>query len=207
MLDGCQALTLDIILRTVFGLPPGPEHAALHRAGRGFMQAGRSVPGNLAALVLPATVLRGLALGSESPDPMARVLGPVGTNLPGSAEGRHLMRRLRELIARRRASDSSRGSDVLSRLVAEGALSDDAIRDEVATLLLAGHDTTAVTLGWLLYRLGSRPDLWEALRMEIAECSGPDGLVDPARARVDRGVRRDHDRRGQRRDVRPCDRR
>ncbi len=181
VLDGCQALTLDIILRTVFGLPPGPEHAALHRAGRGFMQAGRSVAGNLAALVLPTTVLRGLALGGESPGPMARLLGPVGTNLPGSAEGRHLMRRLRELIARRRASDSSRGSDVLSRLVAEGALSDDAIRDEVATLLLAGHDTTAVTLGWLLYRLGSRPDLWDALRMEIASCCGADGLVDPAR--------------------------
>lgn len=165
VLDACQNMTLDIILRTVLGVPPGPDYDALHAAARAFMMSGRSVAGNLAALLLPTDALRGAVLGPEDPTGGSATLGALGRSLPGAVEGRTLVSLLRASIARRRAKPD--GDDVLARLVQEGELGDAAILDEIATLLLAGHDTTAVTLGWMLYRIGRRPTLWTELRTEL----------------------------------------
>jgi cytochrome P450 len=41
------------------------------------------------------------------------------------------------------------------------------IRDEVTTLLLAGHDTTAAGLTWTLYHLAANPQVQERLRAEV----------------------------------------
>lgn len=179
VLDACQRMTLDIILRTVMGVAPGPGYDALHRAARAFMQSGRSVAGNLAALLLPTDALRGMVLGPQDPGGGSPALGWLGGSLPGAAEGRALVRLLREAIAQRRRDPG--GEDVLARLVQQGELDDAAILDEVATLLLAGHDTTAVTLGWMLYRIGRRPSLWGELRAELAERFAPGESLDPER--------------------------
>jgi cytochrome P450 len=42
-------------------------------------------------------------------------------------------------------------------------------------LALAGHETTASVMAWMIYHLGDedRPDLWEALKAEVAACDGP----------------------------------
>ncbi len=75
-----------------------------------------------------------------------------------------------EEIARRRRS-GERGEDVLSLLLdasdedGEG-LSDQQIRDEVMTLLFAGHDTTTSTIGFMFYELARHPDVVAALRDE-----------------------------------------
>jgi cytochrome P450 len=178
-LDACQRMTLDIILRTVMGVPRGPGYDALHRSARQFMMAGRSVAGNLAALLLPTDALRRAMLGPQDPTGGSPTLGFLGRSLPGAAEGRALVAHIRALIAERRSDPS--GEDVLARLVQEGELDDAAILDEVATLLLAGHDTTAVTLGWMLYRIGRRPTLWADLRAELSEHFGDGEPLDPER--------------------------
>jgi cytochrome P450 len=83
---------------------------------------------------------------------------------------RALDRVIFEEIARRR-DDSIRGHDLLSLLIDAAdedgnRLSDQQIRDEVMTLLFAGHDTTTSTIGFMFYELARRPDLIAALRDE-----------------------------------------
>jgi cytochrome P450 len=73
-------------------------------------------------------------------------------------------------IARRRRS-GERGEDVLSLLIAatdeDGErLNDQQIRDEVMTLLFAGHDTTTSTIGFMFYELACHPDVVAALHDE-----------------------------------------
>jgi cytochrome P450 family 135 len=64
-------------------------------------------------------------------------------------------RLLYEEIAARRADAS--GEDILSLLVANTELSDEQLRDELITLLVAGHETTATGLAWALERLARHP--------------------------------------------------
>src|SRR5439155_19290233 len=59
-----------------------------------------------------------------------------------------------EIAARRR--DPS-GDDVLSLLVRTGEHADAALRDELMTLLIAGHETTATALAWAFERLVRTP--------------------------------------------------
>ncbi len=132
-----QALTLSVILRTIFG---AEEKGALHEALREGMDfvAG---PKGIAAMV---------ALGPERGERVfRRPLKPVDALVA------------RE-IARRRADP---GDDVLSMLV-ETDMSDEEIRDELMTLLTAGHETTATGLAWAVERLARHPDAWERLRAE-----------------------------------------
>jgi cytochrome P450 len=79
-----------------------------------------------------------------------------------------------EIIRRKRASASD-GSDLLSRLLAardEGGagMSDQQVRDEVVTMLLAGHETTAMALSFALWFLAAAP---EAAARIAAEATGP----------------------------------
>ena len=74
-------------------------------------------------------------------------------------------------IARRRRS-GERGEDLLSLLLdAEdedgGRLSDAHVRDEVMTLLFAGHDTTTATVAFLFHELARRPDVADAIAAEL----------------------------------------
>ncbi|KAI7893107.1 cytochrome P450 [Mucor mucedo] len=48
-------------------------------------------------------------------------------------------------------------------------LSDENIRDQVVTFLIAGHDTTANTLAWTLYELARNPDIQQKVLQEIAD--------------------------------------
>jgi cytochrome P450 family 135 len=59
-------------------------------------------------------------------------------------------------IAARRADPS--GDDILSLLVANSSLTDQQLRDELMTLLVAGHETTATGLSWAFERLTRHPD-------------------------------------------------
>jgi cytochrome P450 len=76
-------------------------------------------------------------------------------------------------IARRRAT-GERGSDLLSLLLdAEDedgtTLSDLQIRDQVMTLLFAGHDTTTSTVSFMFYELARHPQIVQRLQRELAE--------------------------------------
>jgi cytochrome P450 len=74
-------------------------------------------------------------------------------------------------IARRRAS-GEQGEDLLSLLIEardeDGERLDDAhVRDEVMTLLFAGHDTTTSTVSFLFHELSRNPDVRDALESEL----------------------------------------
>jgi cytochrome P450 len=83
---------------------------------------------------------------------------------------------------RGRALDSL---DVLGHMLAmrydDGSrMSDDEIRDELITILLAGHETTAVALSWALYEVGRHPAVLGRLREELdalGDDPAPDTLV------------------------------
>src|SRR5712692_1314539 len=80
------------------------------------------------------------------------------------------------IISERRASGRDEG-DLLSMLLAardeDGSqMNDRQLRDEVMTLFLAGHETTALTLAWSWYLLGTNPEAEERFHQELDEVLG-----------------------------------
>jgi cytochrome P450 len=84
------------------------------------------------------------------------------------------------IVAQKRAG-ALQGDDLLTRLLlardeaapgADRGMDDRQLRDELVTLFTAGHETTALTLGYSLHALADRPDLQEAIRGE-AESLAP----------------------------------
>lgn len=69
-------------------------------------------------------------------------------------------------IAHRRSDPSCDESDLLTALVRSGELTDAEIRDQVATLIGAGYDTTAASLLWIAWRATTATGVWDELRRE-----------------------------------------
>ncbi|WP_426502248.1 cytochrome P450 [Dactylosporangium sp. McL0621] len=90
---------------------------------------------------------------------------------------RDLQRIVDDLVARRTARSVER-DDVLSRLIVSAGQEEDPgigrqrLRDELVTLLLAGHETTASTLSWTLYLIDRHPEVRERLREEALSVLG-----------------------------------
>jgi cytochrome P450 len=82
------------------------------------------------------------------------------------------------LIRARRLAGAT-GDDLLSQLVNTPDLSDDLIRDQVLTMLIAGHDTSTALLAWALYLLARRPATMADVQAEV------DAVVGHARPGVD----------------------
>jgi cytochrome P450 len=148
-----QALTLEIILRTVFGAREGEGLADLRDALRHFLEL----------LTDPKQLLPVIAVGPR------RI-----RRLPWFRRAMDRVDALiyREVAARRRARDLEQRDDVLSMLIAarheDGSpMSDEEIRDELLTLLTAGHETTATSLAWAVERLCRHPQKMERLRDEV----------------------------------------
>ncbi len=75
-----------------------------------------------------------------------------------------------DLIRRRREEGGAR-DDLLGRLINAPEMDDDLIRDQLLTMLIAGHDTSTAMLSWTLYLLGSHPEiLAEAVTEVTAVC-------------------------------------
>jgi cytochrome P450 family 135 len=152
-----QAMTLEIILRTVFGVGEGERLGELRDALRDFLDL-TTDPRKLAPLVFfgPRRVMRY--------PPFRRRVERVDALL------------YREIAERRRAEDLEEREDILSMLVAarheDGEpMSDVEIRDELITLLVAGHETTATSLAWAVERLVRHPEKLERLGDEVSEGS------------------------------------
>jgi cytochrome P450 len=137
-----QRLTLEIILRTVFGLDPGPRLDAL-RDSLGHLLAFGDRPISL-----------------TPPDPegrAAKVLAHVGPFAEFARRQAESDRLVFELIDERRADPGER-EDILSMLLEarheDGSpMSSQELRDELLTMLVAGHETTATSLAWAFERL------------------------------------------------------
>jgi len=149
------ALTLDIVARTMFSIDVGGEIASLRRL-TDIVVALR--PSTLDLLGLPEWIPR------RQPAAYRRAI----------AEFEALVSRL---LAERRADGRDRG-DLLSMLLAardpetgEG-MSDRQLRDEILTILLAGHETVANALTWTWYLLARHPEAEARLHEELDRVLG-----------------------------------
>ena len=148
-----QAVTLDVIMGGVFGIgarPPfgSPEHRMRE-------------------------MIRQLLLASTRPIYQVIELQNAGRRSPWGFSGRSsgpLDRQIYAVIRKRRAPGGAAGShDVLSLLLQardeDGEqLTDHELRDELLTLVLAGHETTANSLSWTFERLLRNPESYARLR-------------------------------------------
>lgn len=75
------------------------------------------------------------------------------------------------IIAERRRKPNG-GDDLLSALVDSGDLDDDLIRDQLLTMLIAGHDTGTALMAWSLYLLGKHPQALYRARDEVDHVLG-----------------------------------
>ena len=142
-----QSITLEVILRAVFGLDDPDRFARAHAVIDEF--ARRSD-----ALLLPRFLHRGR-------------IGPWGRFVRAREA---LDALIYDEITLRRAQDDNDGrDDVLSLLMRakheDGApLTDRELRDELVTIVGAGHETTATALAWAVERLVRHPDVFARLR-------------------------------------------
>ena len=151
-----QRLTLEIILRAVFGLDPGPRLDALRERLAEMLAFGD----------------RPISLTPPDPEGRAaRILEKVGPFAQFARLQRETDRLLFELIDERRAGDGAR-DDVLAMLLEarheDGSpMSPRELRDELMTLLVAGHETTASSLAWAFERVARSPRVLGRLVEEI----------------------------------------
>jgi cytochrome P450 len=78
---------------------------------------------------------------------------------------------LYQIISLRR-QEKTDGNDLLSLLVQRSDMDDDLIRDQLMTMLIAGHDTSTALLSWALYLLGMNPQVMEGVQQEVDRVVG-----------------------------------
>jgi cytochrome P450 len=135
-----QAVTLEVILRAVFGVSAGPRLDRLR------------------------TVLSDVL--AETASPRAQLVGLAARRLGGQGPWARFEEQLRvvdellfaEIAEHRRLPDLDDGE----------AMSDSELRDQLMTLLLAGHETTATALAWTFDMLLRNPAALERLRESLA---------------------------------------
>src|SRR5215218_5033818 len=138
-----HAITLQVVLRAVFGLQEGERLDRLAASLRRLM-------------TWTTDPRRGLVFGFLGPD---RLIGLAGFRRQLAEVDGQL---LAEIASRREAADLGDREDILSLLLRardeDGeALSDRELRDELMTLLVAGHETTAAALSWALTEVARDP--------------------------------------------------
>jgi cytochrome P450 len=158
-LDRMNALTLEVILRVVFGVTDERRLAALRpRVNR--------------TVTISPAVLLGWGY------PALQRFGPWKRTVENAYALDELI--YAEIRKRREAGDLAERSDVLSRLIQvrdeADRLTDEELRDQLVTLLLAGHETTATALAWTLHELGS--DAAQLARAREAASAGDDDYLE-----------------------------
>ena len=151
-----QAITLRVIMQAVFGLHEGPRAEKLQNF-LGDLLEKTSSRLSVALLYFPA---------------LQRDFGPInfwGKQMRLQQEADELI--YEEIRERREQPDSSR-TDILSLLMAARdetgkPMTDEELRDELITLLIAGHETTATALAWAFYWIHKLPSVRQKLLQEL----------------------------------------
>ena len=149
-----QGVTLEVILRAVFGISDA-ERLERMRGSLTRMLA------DLASPRLQLRVLLARRFGHEDPMEDVRRQGKAADDLIQT-----------EIDDRRAPSQDADRDDILSMLMAArfedgGEIGDEELRDQLITLLLAGHETTATALAWTFDLLLRHPPALQRLRAEI----------------------------------------
>lgn len=154
--DAMQNITLQVIMQAVFGLRDGDRYRQLKPLLAGLLN-------------MTGSPLRSSMVFFEF----------LQLDRPWSPWGRMMQRKqrietlLQAEIDERRASGDLDREDVLSLMMAARdeagePMSDAELRDELLTLLFAGHETTATALAWAFYWIHKLPDVRSQLRQELA---------------------------------------
>jgi cytochrome P450 len=155
LLPWMQSVTLDVIMRAVFGVEEGPRQEELKRRVRAMLE--------------PVGTRFGILM-------MAVSAGRAGTSrFQVFQERRRLVDELiyEEIDRRRAAVDLESREDVLSMLLIaqddnEETMTDAELRDELVTLLVAGHETTSTGLAWAFELLLRNQPVLDKLRTSLA---------------------------------------
>ncbi|MDL9936143.1 cytochrome P450 [Gordonia sp. ABSL1-1] len=148
-----QHLTLDVIMSAVFGLPDGTPRTDAERD-------------------LHRAIIRVLRLSTHSIATVAQLTNGFSENPVGITKLvlRPVDRAIAAVLAERRADPSSTSrTDIAALLLSartedDKPLSDSEIRDELLTLVVAGHETTANTVAWTFERLTRNPEVYHDAR-------------------------------------------
>ncbi len=150
-----QAITLDVIMGGIFGIEGKPERGTPERRLRATIRR------LVAASTWPTAQIGELInIGREE------AIGPMRLGIEA------LNRATYPVIEQRRAEDLGDRRDILSLLLqarteSGEALDDKELRDELLTLVLAGHETTANSLAWTWERLVRAPAAHDRLRESV----------------------------------------
>ena len=161
--EAMNRLALAIAGRTLFGADVLSDAARVSRAVRGAMAAfdGAQYPFSDRLTWLPTRANRASKRSRATLDEL--VYGMIGE---------------------RRAAPGAEHADLLGMLLdardgdTDEAMTDKEVRDEVMTLLLAGHETTAVALAWTWVLLAQNPGAEAALHAEVDALAAPPGFDD-----------------------------
>jgi cytochrome P450 len=175
-----RRITLRVILRTALGLAPGPEMDRFERKMETFLSNGRQRYALVFMTIIPIERLSGSRWV-----PLFRQLRDLDDDL------------FAFIAARRRGEHRPSGENVLDDLLAarhdDGSpLADSEVRDALITILIAGHDTTALALAWALTDILPRPEVVDRLADELKRVTGggpPEAEHLPALEYMDAAIR------------------
>ncbi len=159
-----QDITLNVILRTVFGIDEGAELTQLR-----------------------ALLVELLTLGTNPLNMIPwfpTLLGPFTKRQQVEKLIEEVDKALYAAIARRRAAGTAKRTDILSLLIdardEQGQpMTDVELRDELITMLVAGHETTATSLSWTFHQLLQHPEVLARLKSELQSVTN-NGPISPA---------------------------
>jgi cytochrome P450 family 110 len=157
-----QRISLRVILRAVFGLNEGTRYHQLERL-LGRMLDGVTNPWSVSLLNFPV---------------LCQDFGPLSPWGSFVRARRRIDQLIYDEIAERRTHPDASRTDILALLMsardeAGEALTDAELRDELMTLLIAGHETTATALTWAMYWIHKFPNVRKALLDELQALDSP----------------------------------
>jgi cytochrome P450 len=159
LVPAAQAITLDVIMAGIFGIEGELTEAEAHLRERVRW---------LLRMSMTRMALVGELINAGKPEPVGLLKWALGS----------VDRAMYAVIGQRRAEHvPGERNDIMSLLFdardEDGeALTDEELRNELLTLVLAGHETTANTIGWAFERLLRHPKAYDRLRVEARSGNG-----------------------------------
>ena len=153
--EAMHALTFTIVVDALFSANASEKTAvvqqAMHNLGQGLAAQSRSLPLALLPEWFPWPALRQKRRGAQALDRLVR----------------------RMIAERRTLGEANSPPDLLSTLLftrdeeTSATMTDQQLRDELVTLYIAGHETTAVLLNWTWVLLSQQPSVAAELQVEL----------------------------------------
>lgn len=152
-----QDISLQVIIQVVFGLQQGERYQQIQRLIPAMISELFTSPLNSSFLLLPFLQKN---LGA---------LTPWGRFL---RQRQQIAQLLDAEIAERRQQNDADRTDILSLLMlaqdeAGESMTDRELQDELMSMIIAGHETTATAIAWGLYWIHRQPEVYEKLRQEL----------------------------------------